>query len=431
MIVRNTTERNRDHIAPVMVDDDANLFDRYLHIRRVTERLCAPLVTEDYVVQAMPDASPTKWHLAHTSWFFETFVLRPHLAGYMPLHDAYQALFNSYYNSIGTPFPRPERGHLSRPTVADVYAYRAHVDKAMLTLLERLPESLGPIVSLGLNHEQQHQELILTDLKYALAVNPLRPAYVENGARTEEATLQLSFVAFAGGLTEIGFDGSGFAFDNELPRHRVYLRPFQLANRAVTNGEFLQFVEAGGYQSWELWLSEGWRVSQERGWQAPLYWEQHDGAWWRYTLAGMRPLESQAPVTHVSYYEADAYARWRGKRLPTEAEWEHAATTQPALGTFLDDGWYEPRPATGPDNALAQMLGDVWEWTQSGYLPYPGFRPLSGGLGEYNGKFMVNQMVLRGGSCATPRCHIRVSYRNFFPPDARWQFSGLRLAEDA
>jgi ergothioneine biosynthesis protein EgtB len=402
----------------------------YQTVRRTTERLCAPLATEDYVVQAMPDASPTKWHLAHTAWFFETFVLRPHLAPYRPLVETYRSLFNSYYNSVGPQFPRPERGHLSRPTVDEVYAYRAHVDKAMAALLPRLDPALGAIVALGLHHEQQHQELIVTDLKYNLGVNPLRPAYHPAPARPGRAACELRFIPFSGGLVDIGHDGRGFAFDNEQPRHRTFLRPFHLACRPVTQGEYREFIEAGGYRRPDLWLSEGWRVVQERGWQAPLYWERGDGVWWIYTLAGMQPLDEPAPAVHLSYYEADAYARWRDQRLPTEQEWEHAAGVGPAAGTFLDDSIYQP-VATGEDGpGLRQVLGDVWEWTQSPYAPYPGFRPLAGGLGEYNGKFMMNQMVLRGGSCATPRAHIRVTYRNFFPPDARWQFSGIRLAKD-
>jgi ergothioneine biosynthesis protein EgtB len=407
----------------------ATLSEEYQTVRRTTERLCAPLATEDYVVQAMPDVSPAKWHLAHTSWFFETFLLRPHLPGYRPLVEAYHYLFNSYYNSAGPQFPRPERGHLSRPTVDEIYTYRAHVDKAIAALLPRLDPAQEAVVALGLNHEQQHQELILTDLKYNLAVNPLRPAYHPATPRSGGAAGDLHFVAFAGGLADIGHEGRGFAFDNEQPRHRTFLRPFRLAGRPVINGEYLKFIEVGGYRRPDLWLSEGWRIVQERAWQAPLYWERRDGGWSTYTLAGMQPLDEQAPVTHVSYYEADAYARWCEQRLPTEQEWERAATTEPAPGTFQDDGVYHPQVAeTG--EGLRQVLGDVWEWTCSPYGPYPGFHPLSGGLGEYNGKFMVNQMVLRGGSCVTPRSHIRVSYRNFFPPDARWQFSGIRLAKD-
>ena len=408
----------------------SGLLDDYQTVRGTTERLCAPLATEDYVVQAMPDVSPAKWHLAHTSWFFETFLLRPHLSGYRPLVEAYHYLFNSYYNSAGPQFPRPDRGHLSRPTVEEIYAYRAHVDKAMAMLLPRLDAGAAKVAVLGLHHEQQHQELILTDLKYNLAVNPLRPAYDTTPVQSR-ATCELRFIPFEGGLVDIGHEGPEFAFDNEQPRHRTFLRPFRLACRAVTNGEYLEFIAAGGYRRPDLWLSEGWRVVQERGWSAPLYWESRDGGWWTYTLAGLQPLDEPAPVTHVSYYEADAYARWRERRLPTEQEWEHAAGTSPTTGSFLEDSGYRPRAAGADGQGLRQILGDVWEWTASPYGPYPGFRPLSGGLGEYNGKFMVNQMVLRGGSCATPRSHIRVTYRNFFPPDARWQFSGIRLAEDA
>jgi ergothioneine biosynthesis protein EgtB len=402
------------------------LLQQYVAVRRATERLCEPLATEDYVVQAMPDVSPAKWHLAHVSWFFETFLLRPHLPGYRPLDERYAMLFNSYYNGVGPQFSRPARGHLSRPTVDEVYAYRAHVDKAMLALLET--DRVAPwaaIAELGCHHEQQHQELLVTDLKYNLSVNPLRPAY---GAPRAEpgASTPLAHVLIAGGIAEIGHDGDAFCFDNERPRHRVLLAPYELGSRLVSNAEYREFVDDGGYERPDLWLSDGWRTVQERSWQAPLYWERGDGEWASYTLAGFAPLAADAPVAHVSYYEADAYARWRGARLPTEFEWEHAASAESSPGTLLDDGPREPAPAAAA--GLAQMTGDVWEWTASAYLPYPGFRTLDGALGEYNGKFMVNQMVLRGGSCATPRSHIRRTYRNFFPPDARWQFSGIRLA---
>ncbi len=418
--------------------DRAALVARYLEVRRTTERLCAPLAVEDYVVQAMPDVSPTKWHLAHVSWFFETFILAPHLAGYASPNDAYRVLFNSYYNAVGPQFSRPARGHLSRPTVAEVYDYRAHVDKAMAALLETGDEALlvalAPTLALGLHHEQQHQELILTDIKYNLAVNPLRPAYHAAAPPRGAATPPLAWREIAGGLGPVGHAGVGFVFDNELPRHDVHLRPFRIAVRPVTNGEFLEFIEAGGYGDPAPWLSEGWRTVQERGWTAPLYWEARDGGWWSQTLAGPAPLDPHAPVAHVSYYEADAYARWRGARLPSEPEWERAAADQPVHGNLQEDGLFEPAPATaiGPGSGtLAQLFGDVWEWTQSPYGPYPGYRPPPGAIGEYNGKFMVNQMVLRGGSCVTPRSHIRATYRNFFPPDARWQFSGIRLADDA
>jgi ergothioneine biosynthesis protein EgtB len=415
--------------------DRAGLLARFEEVRRTTECLCAPLGIEDHVVQAMADVSPTKWHLAHVSWFFETFLLAPHLPGYEPLHPAYQVLFNSYYNAVGPQFSRPDRGHLSRPTVAEVYAYRAHVDKGMATLLESASEEtvreLEPALVLGLNHEQQHQELILTDIKYNLAVNPLRPAYHATAPAPGVATPPLGWQELAGGLHPIGHDGRGFAFDNEWPRHLVHLRPFRLAARLVTNGEYLEFMDAGGYETWAHWLSEGWRTVQERGWRAPLYWERRDGAWWVQTLAGLRPVDAHAPVAHVSYYEADAYARWRGARLPTEQEWEHAAAAVPVRGNLQETGVFHPLPAAGDGGGLVQVFGDVWEWTQSAYAPYPGYRPLPGAVGEYNGKFMVNQMVLRGGSCVTPGGHLRATYRNFFPPDARWQFSGIRLAADA
>jgi ergothioneine biosynthesis protein EgtB len=415
----------------------SELLEQYVGVRRLTERLCEPLAIEDFVVQAMPDVSPAKWHLAHVSWFFETFLLRPHLDGYRPLDERYAVLFNSYYNGVGPQFSRPARGHLSRPTVEEVYAYRAHVDKAMLTLLERARDldRLAPIVALGLNHEQQHQELLVTDLKYNLSVNPLHPPYARSRAAVDAQTVDaqrpaaVTWVDIDGGVTEVGHVGDAFCFDNERPRHRVLLAPFALASRLVTNGEYREFVEDGGYTRAELWLSDGWRTVQERGWDAPLYWQRGEDGWCSYTLTGLAPLRAAAPVAHVSYYEADAYARWRGARLPTEFEWEHAAVRSESPGHLLDGVPREPAPAPAAPG-LVQMLGDVWEWTASAYLPYPGFRTLDGALGEYNGKFMVNQMVLRGGSCATPRPHIRATYRNFFPPDARWQFSGIRLARE-
>ena len=411
------------------MSDGTRLLERYMEVRRATERLCEPLAVEDFVVQAMPDASPARWHLAHVSWFFETFVLRPRAADYRALDERHGDLFNSYYNGVGPQLARAERGTLSRPTVSEVFAYRAHVDKAMAALLDddRRLGDIAAVIELGLQHEQQHQELLVTDLKYNLGANPLRPPYRAR-VRMAAAAPPFAFVACGGGLVEIGHAGPGFAFDNERPRHRVFLAPYALGARLVTNREYLEFVEAGGYRRPDLWLSDGWRTARERDWSAPLYWELVDREWRSYTLGGLAPLEADAPVVHVSYYEADAYARWRGARLPTEPEWEHAAAGQPIGGHLLDDEPDEPRPASGA--GLTQLYGDAWEWTASAYLPYPGFRPLSGALGEYNGKFMVNQMVLRGGSCATPRSHIRATYRNFFPPDARWQFSGIRLARD-
>jgi ergothioneine biosynthesis protein EgtB len=413
----------------------ARLCERYQAVRRTTERLCAPLTVEDHVLQAMPDVSPTRWHLAHVTWFFETFVLAAHHRGYEPLNPACRHLFNSYYDGVGPQWARAERGHLSRPTVAEVHAYRQWVDRAMVALLEQGDEATlaaaWPLVDLGLHHEQQHQELILTDIKYNLAVNPLRPAYHGTIPPRGSVTPPLRWLRYASGLYPIGHDGVGFAFDNETPRHLVYLQPYRLASRLVTTGEYLQFMAAGGYATSSWWLSEGWRTVQERGWQAPLYWERRDGDWWTQTLAGLQPLDPHAPVTHVSYFEADAYARWRGVRLPTEQEWEHAAADQPLAGQFQDAGVFHPLPLAGDDGALAQLWGEVWQWTQSAYAPYPGYRPPAGAVGEYNAKFMVNQLVLRGASCVTARSHVRPTYRNFFPADARWQFSGIRLADDA
>jgi ergothioneine biosynthesis protein EgtB len=410
-----------------------SLASRYGAIRAATEALAAPLSAEDCAIQSMPDASPVKWHLAHTSWFFETFVLEPHLPGYR-LHDiAFRVLFNSYYNAVGDKYPRPQRGVLSRPSLDEVRAYRAHVDAAMLALLARpeLASRLNGLLELGLNHEQQHQELILTDVKHLLSCNPIKPAYARARAADEPANAPPpAWIAFEGGLVEIGHDSAGFSFDNETPRHRQYLNPYALASRPVTNAEYAAFIDDGGYRRPELWLSEGWDWLNANGIIAPLYWED-DGGWSQFTLQGTLPLEGDAPACHVSLFEADAYARWAGARLPTEAEWEVAAATSAVEGHFVEDGWLRPRPARAIDAPPAQLFGDVWEWTRSAYAPYPGFRPAAGAIGEYNGKFMCNQYVLRGGSCATPRSHIRATYRNFFPATARWQFSGLRLARDA
>jgi ergothioneine biosynthesis protein EgtB len=403
---------------------------RFESIRRTTDRLCEGLSAEDCQLQSMEDASPVKWHLAHTSWFFETFVLEPALAGYRPLDPAYRVLFNSYYVGVGERHPRAQRGLLSRPSLEEVRRYRRHVEQGVLQLLQGSPaERWLALIELGLQHEQQHQELILTDLKHHFACNPLLPAYRPAPAAARAPAEPLRYRAFDGGLVDIGHAGEGFAFDNEAPRHRVWLEPFELAQRLVTEGELLAFIEDGGYRRPELWLSEGWDACQRQQWQAPLYWRRDDaGTWSRFTLQGLRPLEPSVPACHVSYYEAEAYARWAGARLPTEAEWEHAARSAPiAEGALLDDAWFHPAPASTHEG-LAQMRGDCWEWTGSAYLPYPGYRPAAGAVGEYNGKFMINQMVLRGGSCATPRDHVRPSYRNFFPPAARWQFSGIRLA---
>lgn len=407
------------------------LSDRYRRIRAATEALCAPLETEDFGIQTMPDVSPPKWHLAHVSWFFETFVLKPFLPDYVEFHPQFAQLFNSYYETVGRFHPRPERGLLSRPTVAAVFAYRAHVDTAMERLLTarqmQYNEDLERRVLLGLNHEQQHQELLVTDIKHIFAYNPLRPVYrhVEIPQRTAPASQWIDFPA---GLYEIGHSGEEFGFDNEYPRHKVFLNAFRLASRPVSNAEYQAFVDSGGYRRVELWLSDAWKHLRDAGWDAPLYWKRAGNVWQHMTLSGWTALDPDAPVCHLSYFEADAYARWRGARLPSEAEWEVAAAQQPVQGNFADSGYLQPLACA--ETGLVQMFGDVWEWTRSAYAAYPGFRPLAGSLGEYNGKFMCNQLVLRGGSCATPAGHVRASYRNFFYPQDRWQFSGLRLAED-
>jgi len=406
----------------------ADVAQRYGTVREATTQLSAPLAPEDMAVQPMPDASPTKWHLAHTTWFFETFVLKPAARNYRPFHPQFEYLFNSYYNALGPQWYRPHRGLLTRPTVAEILDYRAHVDAAMSRLLNdgAFP---APVVELGLHHEQQHQELMLTDVKYLLSQNPLRPIYREATrapqARAAPAAAWIEGPR-GGGIHAIGYDGPGFAFDNEYPRHDELLRPFRIANALVTNADYLAFIADGGYRRPELWLSDGWTAVRERGWEAPLYWAEHEGGWWSYTLTGFRPLDPAEPVCHVSYYEADAYARWRGARLATEAEWEVIARDRPVTGNFVESRRFHPAQGDGG----TQLFGDVWEWTGSPYLAYPGYRPVAGALGEYNAKFMCNQFVLRGGSCATPASHIRSTYRNFFPPDARWQFSGIRLTTD-
>lgn len=413
----------------------AALAARYHAVRAATERLAAPLSPEDCGAQSMPDASPVKWHLAHTAWFFETFVLACAQPDLPPFDPAFRVLFNSYYNAVGEQHPRPRRGLLTRPSLAGVLAYRAHVDRHLTAWLaggETTAELLER-VELGLQHEQQHQELILTDVKHLLAQNPLRPAYRADLPEPRGGASPLRWHRFEAGVRAIGADaGPGFRFDNEEPRHRQLLGPFALASRPVVNAEYAAFVEAGGYRQPEWWLSDGWSAVRAEGWQAPAYWERGPAGWSAFTLGGLRPLDPDAPVCHVSFYEADAYARFAGARLPTEAEWETAAAGVPVAGHFVEAGALEPVPL-GPDEgrgAPARLFGDVWEWTASPYVAYPGYRPAAGALGEYNGKFMCNQMVLRGGSCASPRAHLRASYRNFFPAGARWQWSGLRLAKD-
>jgi ergothioneine biosynthesis protein EgtB len=425
---------NRGIIAPHHVhESNVGLSTRFIQVRRTTESLAAPLSPEDCALQSMPDASPAKWHLAHVSWFFETFVLAEHVADYAPFDPTFRVLFNSYYNGVGAKHPRPERGLISRPDLLTVIAYRAHVDRAMHALLgQPLPPSARALIELGLNHEQQHQELILTDVKHLFARNPGKPIY---HGRWPLASVQPQPMAWHGvdkQLATFGHAGEDFAFDNETPLHRAFVAPFELASRPVTHGEFAEFIADGGYQRPELWLSLGWDTVLARGWQAPLYWERDGDTWRTFTLHGMVDIDAHTPVCHLSFFEADAYARWAGARLPTEFEWELAARKQPIAGNFLDTGALHPLPLAGPEtvHGPAQLFGDVWEWTRSEYAPYPGYRPAAGAVGEYNGKFMCGQYVLRGGSCATPASHIRATYRNFFPPDARWQFSGVRLARD-
>lgn len=416
--------------------DRTALAHRYAAVRAQSLRLIDGLEPEDMVIQSMPDVSPTKWHLAHTSWFFETFLLENHNKTYRHFDQTYRYLFNSYYEAVGPRHPRIARGMLSRPTVRDVRRYRAHVDQHMRSLIETADDAtlakIAPLIVLGLNHEQQHQELIVTDIKHVLAGQHEMPAIRHAPKPSPSGVAAMDFIAFDGGLIEIGYEGNSFAFDNESPRHKTYVAPFRLASRPVSCGEYAAFIADGGYRRAEFWLSDGWAAVNARDWQAPLYWRRDGERWALRTLSGERRLDEREPVAHISYYEADAYAAWEGKRLPSEAEWELASRSVAIEGNFLDSDVLHPM--ADPQHhapGLRQMFGDVWEWTRSAYLPYPGFQPAKGAIGEYNGKFMSGQMVLRGGSCATPADHIRPTYRNFFPPDARWQFSGLRLAEDS
>jgi ergothioneine biosynthesis protein EgtB len=408
------------------------LRERYEAVRALSLALAKPLSDADATIQPMPDASPAKWHLAHTSWFFETFVLRDHVTGYQPFDADWAYLFNSYYEGEGERHARPKRGMLSRPSLDEIRAYRAHVDAAIAEALPQLAPNVFDRVELGLHHEQQHQELMLTDMLAAMAENPLRPALWERRPSAPVAAPgTIDGVARSGGIAEIGAGPSGFAFDCERPRHQVLLRPYELADRLVTNGEWIRFIDEGGYATPSLWMADGWEWVRANGIQAPLYWRRGEDGWTRFGLDGEQPVELAEPVCHISWYEADAFARWAGARLPTEAEWEAAAAgLDPDGGNQLDAaGPVRPRPAAD-GRGVRQMFGDVWEWTRSAYEPYPGFAPEEGTIGEYNGKFMVNQQVLRGGSCATPRGHVRASYRNFFYPHQRWQYCGLRLARD-
>jgi len=414
--------------------DSASLLADYRAVRRQSETLCEPLESEDFLVQSMPDASPAKWHLAHTAWFFETFVLASALPSYRPRYPQYNYLFNSYYNAVGERISRDKRGLMSRPSIGEVQRYRTEIDALMEDWLGSADEAaiitLAPVIVLGLNHEQQHQELILTDLKHAFAANPLRPIYLDRPPTPDTASAPLSWTGYSEGVRWVGYEGTGYAFDNEGPRHRQFVGAYRLANRLTTNAEYLAFVADRAYSRPEFWLSDGWNACTRLGWRAPLYWEHLDGRWQTMTLAGLVDVAPSEPVTHVSFYEADAFARWSGHRLATEAEWEFAANELPIAGNFLESGRYHPAPLPSDETGLTQMFGDTWEWTQSPYSPYPGYRPAAGALGEYNGKFMCNQMVLRGGSCATPQSHIHATYRNFFEPEARWQFTGIRLATD-
>jgi ergothioneine biosynthesis protein EgtB len=403
----------------------ASTAQRYASVRSATERIAEPLTAEDQTIQSMPDASPTKWHRAHTTWFFETFVLAPNVASYQTYADRYGYLFNSYYEAVGPRHARPARGMITRPGTAEIAAYRAYVDDAVLRLLNDDRPNVAPLIELGLHHEQQHQELILTDIKHAFSLNPIRPVYVDAPARAERGTPPANWLAFDGGICSVGHSGTDFAFDNEGPAHDELVRPFRIMDRPISVGEYLTFIADEGYRRPEFWLSDGWASVQSGQWDSPAYWERDGDRWSTYTLHGLRALEVEEPVCHVSFYEAAAYAAWTGKRLPSEFEWEIAARSSNAAPNWADAVHAHPR------SLVSGFVQDVWEWTTSPYHPYPGYRQAAGAIGEYNGKFMVNQMVLRGRSCATPPGHHRPTYRNFFPPPARWQFSGFRLAEDA
>jgi ergothioneine biosynthesis protein EgtB len=441
------------------------LIDAFKRVRYTTDQLCEPLSTEDFVVQSMPDASPAKWHLAHSTWFFETFLLMEHVPGYEPFNASFSFLFNSYYNALGDRHSRSQRGMLTRPTVRETFAYRRYVNRQIIRLLEvsnvETLQIVAPLLVLGINHEQQHQELLLTDIKHLFALNPLQPVYRQSRAQISRLPQPLQWKRFSGGRCWIGHDGTEFAYDNEGPRHECFLQPFEIASRLVTNQEYLAFMQEGGYERAELWLAEGWDLLKANSTKAPAYWQCLDGQWLNMTLSGLRPVDPFEPVSHVNYFEASAFAEWSGARLPTEAEWEIVAGQQSQEGNFLETGLYQPVPSGNPlpgqpadvsrdaggfewgsgnnggsvpshnDETIKQMFGDLWEWTRSSYSAYPGYKPAAGALGEYNGKFMCNQFVLRGGSCATPRSHIRLTYRNFFPPAASWQFTGIRLARDS
>lgn len=409
----------------------SELVSKFKSIRSFTESITEPLEIEDYVIQVTENASPAKWHLAHTTWFFEAFLLEKVVNDYESIHPQYSYLFNSYYLQTGVPHCRARRGNISRPTVKQVYEYRKSVNERVVHLIEHAGEEFeewAHIVEIGLNHEQQHQELLMTDLKYMFSQNPLNPAYKKVERPKIKSIPAVEWIGFEEGVYKIGHRGDGFGYDNEFPRHKVYIHDFELGNRLVTNGEYLEFMNSGAYKEPKWWLDEGFSTIRDKGWEAPLHWRMKGGEWHQFTLSGLEKMNPNDPVTHVSYFEADAYARWRDCRLPTEQEWEVAAGKLPVEGHFADDGYLHPAPLQSEEKGLQQMFGDVWQWTQSSYAPYPGYKPFPGTLGEYNGKFMCNQYVLRGGSCATTRSHYRKTYRNFFHADERWQFTGIRLA---
>jgi ergothioneine biosynthesis protein EgtB len=426
-----TNDRNNNLLTKISSKD--TILDEYINVRAFTEKLCEPLETEDYLIQTMPDISPTKWHLAHTTWFWETFILSKLSKDYKSPNELYDYLFNSYYVQVGKRWSRPDRGLLSRPTVKEVYRYRKIVDEQMIDLIQNLTqtefEEIIVTLNIGLNHEQQHQELMLTDIKNVFAFNPLYPVYSSTDKEVNNLDSSFNWITYEGGLVEVGYKGEQFYFDNEQPVHKVFLKPYKVANKLVTNKEFIDFIEDGGYSNTPLWLSEGSAAVETNKWKAPLYWNKEGDKWFHYTLNGYKEVNPAEPVCHVSFYEAEAYAHWADSRLITEFEWEHASENQAVDGNFVDNELYHPIPA-GNDNGLKQMYGDVWEWTRSDYAPYPGYKVPPGAIGEYNGKFMSGQYVLRGGSCATSKNHIRNTYRNFFPPSSRWQFMGIRLAKD-
>ncbi len=416
-------------------DDLRNkVINRFLEVRKLSLKLVSPLETEDFVIQSMQDVSPTKWHLAHTTWFFEAFILTKADPNYKSINPLYAYLFNSYYVQMGKRWTRGQRGFLSRPTVKEIYQYRNYVDNNMVEFLLNCDENklkeYSPIVEIGLNHEQQHQELILTDIKHVLSINPLHPVYFNQTKENKTEINPVKWIEFPPGNVEIGNEGNEFCYDNETPKHKTYIQPFAIADRLITNKDYMEFIEAGGYRETTLWLSDGWALAEAEKWKAPLYWEKKDGDWFSFTLNGYKKVNPAEPLCHISYYEAEAFAAWKEMRLPTETEWELAAENIKYEGNFVDDEKFHPVPLNNNEPGLKQMFGDVWEWTGSAYLPYPGFKPLPGALGEYNGKFMSGQMVLRGGSCATSKSHIRKTYRNFFPPYARWQFMGIRLVKN-